>query len=138
MKKTTLILASLMMLFALKVNAQNERVLLLESFTNTGCGPCAAYNPGMDALIANNLDKLVAIKYHVNWPSNADPMYLHNTVDNSARTGYYGVNSVPHVVVDGNRFSGNSGNVVLKIVFTYNSNILGAKIFLIFIYVLEG
>ena len=111
MKKTTFILASLMMLFALKVNAQNQRVLLLESFTNTGCGPCAQYNPAMDALIANNADKIAAIKYHVNWPSANDPMFLHNTGENSARTSYYSVNSVPHVVIDGNRFSDNPGHL---------------------------
>ena len=104
------------MLLSLKTFAQNERMLLLESFTNTGCGPCAMYNPGMDALIANNPDKVVAIKYHVNWPSATDPMYLHNTSENGARTSYYGVNSVPHVVVDGNRFSGNSGNITQSII----------------------
>lgn len=109
-------MASLMMLVSLKTNAQNERMLILESFTNTGCGPCAMYNPGMDALIANNRDKVVAIKYHVNWPSSADPMYLHNTSDNGSRVSYYGVNSVPHVVVDGNRFSGNSGNITQSII----------------------
>lgn len=109
-------MASLMMLFALKANAQNERMLLLESFTNTGCGPCAMYNPAMDALIAANPDKIVAIKYHVNWPSANDPMYLHNTSENSARTSYYGVTGVPYVVVDGNRFSGNSGQINQNII----------------------
>ena len=116
MKRFTIFLASLMMLVSLKTNAQNERILLLESFTNTGCGPCAMYNPGMDALIANNRDKVVAIKYHVNWPSSADPMYLHNTSDNGSRVSYYGVNSVPRVVVDGNRFSGNSGDITQSII----------------------
>ena len=116
MNKFTVFLASLLMLFSLKTNAQNERMLILESFTNTGCGPCAAYNPGMDAIIANNPDKVVAIKYHVDWPSSTDPMYLHNPVDNGARTSFYGVNSVPHVVVDGNRFSGNSGNITQGII----------------------
>ena len=116
MKRFTVFLASLMMLVSLKTNAQNERMLLLESFTNTGCGPCAMYNPGMDALIANNRDKVVAIKYHVSWPSGADPMYLHNTGDNGSRVSYYSVNSVPHVIVDGNRFSGNSGNITQNII----------------------
>ena len=111
MKKTTIILASLMMLFALKVNAQNQRILLLESFTNTGCGPCAQYNPAMDALIANNADKIAAIKYHVNWPSAADPMYLHNTGENGARTSYYSVNAVPHVVIDGTHYNGSPGQI---------------------------
>lgn len=104
MKKATMIMASLMLLFALKLNAQSERVLLFECFTNTGCGPCAGQNPALDALISNNGDRVAAIKYHVNWPSSSDPMYLHNTLDNGSRVSYYGVNSVPHTVVDGNRF----------------------------------
>lgn len=111
MKRFTIVLASLMMLFAFKVNAQNERILLLESFTNTGCGPCAYYNPTMDALIAANTDKIAAIKYHVSWPSAQDPMYLHNTGENGSRTSYYGVNAVPHVVIDGTHFSGSPEQV---------------------------
>ena len=111
MKRFTIIIASLLMLFSLKTNAQNQRIILLESFTNTGCGPCAAYNPGMDALIANNADIIAAIKYHVNWPSATDPMYLHNTSENGARTSYYGINSVPHVVIDGNRINTNPASL---------------------------
>lgn len=105
MKKATLILASLMMLFSLKVNAQNERVLLFECFTNTSCGPCAQQNPALDALINANSDHIAAIKYHMNWPGANDPMYLHNTTDNNARKGVYNINSVPNTVVDGNRYS---------------------------------
>ena len=116
MRKSTLLIASLLMLFALKVNAQNERILLLESFTNTGCTPCAAHNPAMDALISNNSDKIAAIKYHVNWPSAQDPMYLHNTADNGSRTSYYNVTGVPQVVIDGNHFSGNPNQVTQGII----------------------
>ena len=94
-----------MMLICLKVNAQNERVLLFECFTNTSCGPCAQQNPALDALINNNGDRIAAIKYHMNWPGENDPMYLHNTTDNNARRGVYNVNSVPHTVVDGIRFA---------------------------------
>lgn len=104
------------MLVSLKLNAQNERVLLFECFTNTGCGPCAQQNPALDALIEANADHVAAIKYHMSWPSANDPMYLHNTVDNDARKGVYSVNAVPHTVVDGIRFgnvpSGLSQNMV--------------------------
>ena len=51
MKRNLLIVASLLMLFSLKVNAQNDRILLFECFTNASCGPCAAQNPALDALI---------------------------------------------------------------------------------------
>lgn len=116
MKKTTILIASLMMLFASKAFAQNERILLLESFTNTGCGPCAIYNPGMDALIAANESRIAAIKYHVNWPSANDPMYLHNTGENGSRKSYYNVEFVPYVVVDGTHFSGNSGDITQPVI----------------------
>ena len=109
MKRFTLILASLLVLICLKVNAQNERVLLFECFTNTSCGPCAQQNPALDALINNNGDRIAAIKYHMNWPGANDPMYLHNTADNDARRGVYSVNAVPHTVVDGIRFSNQPG-----------------------------
>lgn len=111
MKRFTLILASLMMLICLKVNAQNERVLLFECFTNTSCGPCAQQNPALDALINNNGDRIAAIKYHMNWPGANDPMYLHNTTDNDARRGVYNVSSVPHTVVDGIRFASTPGSL---------------------------
>lgn len=105
MKKTALFIASLMVLFSLKTNAQNQRVLLFECFTNTSCGPCAQQNPALDALINANSDRIAAIKYHMNWPGANDPMYLHNTTDNNTRRGVYNINSVPNTVVDGNRFS---------------------------------
>ena len=109
MKELTLFVASLLMLIALKTNAQNQRVLLFECFTNTSCGPCAQQNPALDALINNNGDRIAAIKYHMNWPGANDPMYLHNTADNDARRGVYSVNAVPHTVVDGIRFSNQPG-----------------------------
>lgn len=105
MKKLTIVLASLMMLLSMRVNAQTERILLFECFTNTSCGPCASQNPALDALINNNADRIAAIKYHMNWPGANDPMYLHNPADNNSRKGVYNVNSVPHTVVDGVRFA---------------------------------
>lgn len=115
MKRFTFIIAALL-LFSLNSNAQNQRVLLLESFTNTSCGYCGMYNPAMDALIAANSDKIAAIKYHVSWPSDQDPMYLHNTSENNARTSYYSVTGVPYVVIDGNHFSGGPNQVTQSVV----------------------
>lgn len=105
MKKNLLLIASLLMLFSLKISAQNERILLFECFTNASCGPCASQNPALDALINANTDRIAAIKYHMNWPGANDPMYLHNPADNNARRSVYNINSVPHTVVDGTRYS---------------------------------
>lgn len=85
-------------------NAQNQRMLMFECFTNTSCGPCASQNPALDALINANPNTVAAIKYHMNWPGANDPMYMHNPTDNNARKSVYAVNAVPHTVVDGIRF----------------------------------
>ena len=106
MKKLAVTLASLLMLLTMSLNAQNERVLLFECFTNASCGPCASQNPALDALIHNNAGHIAAIKYHMSWPVNNDPMYLVNPADNNARKNVYEINSVPHTVVDGTRYNG--------------------------------
>jgi len=84
---------------------QSQRLVLLEHLTQASCGPCATYNPTINNLINANPDKITAVMYHTSWPG-YDPMYLHNTVENGARTSYYSVNSVPNSVLDGNVYNG--------------------------------
>jgi len=79
---------------------QTQRLVLIEEATNASCGPCASQNPGFDALLNQNRDKLTAIKYHWYYPG-YDPMYNHNTVENLARVAYYGINGVPTAMIDG-------------------------------------
>ena len=38
------------LLLAVAASAQN-RIVLVEEFTNTGCGPCASWSPELDAVI---------------------------------------------------------------------------------------
>ena len=106
MRHFSVILTFFLVLAYLDICGQNKRVLLLETFTNSGCETCAQQIPELDALITVNSDKIAAIQYHVNWPSSSDSMYLHNPAANTARMEYYGVTGVPHVVIDGNHFSG--------------------------------
>lgn len=87
---------------------QSQRMVLWEQFTNTSCGPCATVNPAVQAFWDNNPDKVISISYHVWWPGPNDPMYLANTVENAARTNYYGVNSVPYTSIDGNQYNNNT------------------------------
>lgn len=105
MKKFSVLIGLMLLIGTMSLVGQNQRVLLFECFTNTSCGPCASQNPALDALITANQGKVVAVKYHMSWPGPNDPMYLHNTADNNARRGYYGVSYVPYTVVDGNRFA---------------------------------
>lgn len=92
--------------------AQSQRMVLAEECTSSTCSPCASQNPAFDALLQANSDVITAIKYHVWWPSPGnDPMYLDNTGDSQARTAYYGVNSVPRAIMEGNYFNGAPANV---------------------------
>jgi hypothetical protein len=100
-----LALLTLLITMALTSFGQSQRLVMLEHFTQASCGPCATVNPTIHNLMLNNADKMTTINYHTSWPG-YDPMYLHNTADPSARVSYYGVNSVPHSVIDGNVYSG--------------------------------
>ena len=96
-------------------NAQNQRIVVLECFTSATCPPCASVNPTLDNLINNNQDKLVAIKYHVDWPEAGDPMNLHNPSDVTTRVGYYSVSGVPTSVGDGT-WNNSSGYVTQNLI----------------------
>jgi len=78
------------------------RTVLLEEWTSSTCSPCAANNPTIDAFVAARFDSVVPIKYHMNWPAPGnDPMYLYNPTQATDRRNYYGVNSVPNIIMDG-------------------------------------
>ncbi len=49
-------------------------------------------------------------------------MYLANTIENNARCSYYGVNSVPWTVVDGNVFSNNGNNTITSFDLNFEVN----------------
>ena len=99
MKKV--LLFSLVTIGLLQVSfGQYQRTVLFEEFTQASCGPCASQNPGFNALLDENSDKTLAIKYQVWWPG-FDPMYLQNEPDVDSRVGYYSVSGVPDATVDG-------------------------------------
>ncbi len=100
-----LALLTLLITMALTGFGQSQRLVMLEHFTQASCGPCATVNPTIHNIMLNNADKMTTINYHTSWPG-YDPMYLHNTADPSAKVSYYGVNSVPHSVIDGNVYNG--------------------------------
>lgn len=106
MKKLFLIL-SISILLVFQLQAQSQRFVMFEEFTNASCGPCAAQNPGFDALLNANSTKCTSIKYHTSWPGQ-DPMYTHNPTDVGTRVSYYGVNGVPYALMDGTGQSGSS------------------------------
>jgi hypothetical protein len=97
----TVILITILLSFA--TTEAGDRMMIVEFFTSSTCGPCASNNPVMTAFVnAQDPDRLAAIGFHMSWPSPGnDPMYLHNTADNDARRNFYGVNAIPAGFYDG-------------------------------------
>lgn len=102
--KRTLILAGVLAA-GLAANAQVQRNVMSEAFSNASCGPCAAQNPGYNALLSTNTSKVIAVKYQWYFPG-FDPMNAQNPTEPNARIGYYGQSGVPCGVLDGTLFAG--------------------------------
>ena len=70
---------------------------LYEEFTSSTCGPCAAANPILDAVLAANQGTHSLIKYQMDWPGSGDPYY---TEEGGARKDYYSVGYVPDMYIN--------------------------------------
>src|SRR5688572_6189796 len=72
------------------------RVSLLEEFTGESCDPCAAYNPALDALLAQpqNAGKIIALKWQVPIPIAPNkPTSLYQTAKADIDYRYKGIGS---------------------------------------------
>lgn len=103
----------------LSSTAQN-RVVLIEQFTNSGCYICANYSPTIFDYADNNSADVVAIAYHTAFPYN-DSMYHENSIESDARVNYYGVAGVPYSIVDGNYYENASSVFVPQLATTINT-----------------
>lgn len=93
------------------------RIVLIEQFTSSTCGPCAGANPAFNQLLDNNPSTTAAIKYQMNYPgAGNDPCYL---ADCGTRHTYYGVGGIPHMQMDGKTYGGHPAN--------FNQGILDAE-----------
>ncbi len=100
----------LLLLLPALAGAQAVRRVMVESFTQASCAPCAAQNPGFNTLVQSNGANVVLLKYQTSWPG-YDPMNLQNPTEVAARVTYYGVTGVPNVRLDGAQNAGTSGSV---------------------------
>lgn len=87
------------------ITPQGRRLVLMEEFTNQGCGPCAAFAPKFEHTVWSRLGDVVALTYHGNYPDGADKIYLANTSDVISRMNYYDITSVPTLLFNGQRVS---------------------------------
>ena len=88
-------LCAIGLIIALSTNlsAQSQRLVLTEEFTQASCAPCASQNPGFNALLQANEDKIMSIKYQTSSPG-VDPMNADNPVEVQNRANYYGVDGL--------------------------------------------
>ena len=68
------------------ISAQTGHVVLIEEFTETGCGACSQYDSSFQALTNANAEKVVVINYHCFY--SLDTFYTYyNACDK--RSGFY-------------------------------------------------
>ncbi len=103
MKKTSILFLSLVC-FVVGF-AQSPRTVLLEHFTQASCGPCATFNPAVENYLNTTTHDMISVKYQASFPG-VDPMYTFSKAFVDNRQSYYGVNTVPRSVVDGNIHNG--------------------------------
>ncbi len=85
------------------------RLPFFEEFTSSTCAPCASFNNGVfNPFLAQHEEELVYVKYQMDWPGAGDPYY---TEEGGVRRGYYGVNAVPMLYVDGRNVATTSPGV---------------------------
>lgn len=80
-----------------------NKVVVLESFTNTGCYPCPVANRIIKQLtrITYGKSKLVAVKFPVNFPAPNDIFHLAAKEICDCRMDYYNVFYAPTIIIDG-------------------------------------
>lgn len=106
--KNAIVISFIVSLTTFSVQSQN-RIVLLEQFTNAGCPSCAGASPALYSFVNANPNDVVAIAYHTSWPY-SDSMYAENPTETNARVAFYNVSSVPYTIVDGNVYSNNTAN----------------------------
>ena len=76
-----------------------NRRTLHEDFTSSSCPPCLPGGIQLRAILdANPAANHTYLSYPMTWPSTGDP---YNTSENVTRRGFYGVNGIPNLWLDG-------------------------------------
>jgi hypothetical protein len=100
MKKINLIVAMLFAYASILVSQVPKKVIV-EHFTNTRCGVCAARNPGFYTNL-NAQSGVIHLAVHPSSPYSTCFLSQHNPSENDGRTNYYGVfGGTPRIVIQG-------------------------------------
>jgi hypothetical protein len=109
--KKTLFLSTTLILFSIIAVAQSgtsgNRVLI-EEFTETGCGACAEYDSSFQALTNANADKVAVLNYHCFYA--LDTFYIYNKACDT-RYAQYDIAGFPGAAVNGKKPTPSSGHL---------------------------
>lgn len=86
-----------------------QRMPLYETFTSSTCPPCAPGNANFHSQLTGKDGEYVSIKFQQNFPGAGDPYGTDEAVN---RRGFYGINAIPALVIDGT-FETNSNSFVV-------------------------
>ena len=91
----------MLLILPLITNAQFEKYILAEWFTNTYCGICSGKNPGLQQVYDAFGDKVHRITVHPDVPYPQCSLYNFNKEDNAARQTFYHVTGTPQIYLNG-------------------------------------
>ena len=86
------------------LNAQEQRKVLVEVFTNSHCSLCPNAHNTLEDYLNNspNSNNVNYIYYHMVYPYSDDPLYIQNSIDSDARHTFYNpVAATPRGFFDG-------------------------------------
>ena len=108
MKKV--ILTGLFLFFTLIYSAaQTGNVVLIEEFTETGCGACSQYDSSFQALTNANSEKVVVINYHCFYA--LDTFYTYYKACDKQSSFYGNIVGFPSAIVNGQLPEKNSSHL---------------------------
>jgi len=85
---------------------RSKKTVILEGFSNVSCPPCPQMTDNLVAMADKpefTSDRMLFIEFAVSWPELADPFFLANPAENSARYSLYNVLGAPDLYIDGVR-----------------------------------
>lgn len=99
--KKIIITGTFVALLSLGALAQTKNVVLIEEFTETGCGACSQYDSSFQAMTNANADKVAVINYHCFYTE--DPFFKYNKTGDQ-RYAFYGIkDGFPSVMMNGKK-----------------------------------
>lgn len=107
--------------FIINAEADNnqKRLVLIEEFSNTGCGPCASYSPVLDTVVSYRLGEVISVKYHGNYPDPNDVFYNNQKEDMEKKKQFYDINAYPTTIVNGHVYGNAAGDGILNSLIDY-------------------